>query len=108
MVIIQLKSLAGHANALSVGMKIILLKPHQLLLDINQSFDMNKLRKITMSLPETDVAWINAIALIESKSQVDILIRAIRTEKLIAENLLKGNKLIIEYPDGHFEQIIRV
>ena len=59
---------------------------------------MNK--KITISLSERDVEWLKALAIVESVNPVDILRRAIRTEKFINDCEKKGRKILIESADG--------
>lgn len=65
-------------------------------------------KKITVSLPEKDVEWLKALAIVESVNPVDILRRAIRTEKFINECENKGRKILIESNDGKITQLVRV
>lgn len=65
-------------------------------------------RKITVSLNEYDVEWIKSMAVADNLSAIDIIRRAIRTERFIRQLELDGKKLIIEYPNGSMTQLVRL
>lgn len=64
-------------------------------------------KKITISLPDDVIEWIKAVAVVESISSMDVLIRAIKTEKFLTEVNKSGSKILIEDVNGNLSRLVR-
>ena len=65
------------------------------------------MRKVTVNLPEDQVAFLQKIAAIEHLSFTDVLRRSINSEKFFVEQENAKRKILIEDADQRIREVIR-